>query len=179
MTLRQFVHLQWILINKTFDSVIHSKLSAKLKPLSSILTSIIITSVTGRSLTREPPQGSVSGPYPFNVFFNDLEIFYNNAPALFKNADDSTIVSPVGNQCDPSANLVEQSWSKENNMSCNQRKYKELNFRRRGNSSEYNPVFDIPQCSSLVLLGVTIQSDCKFRAKANKRLHVLRTLRKE
>ena len=63
-------------------------------------------------------------------------------------------------------------------MSCNQRKYKELNFRRKGNSSQYNPVFDIPQCS-LVLLGVTIQSDCKFRAKANKRLHVLRALRKE
>ena len=42
--------------SKTFDSVIHSKLSAKLKPLSSILTSIIITSVTGRSLTREPPK---------------------------------------------------------------------------------------------------------------------------
>ena len=64
-------------------------------------------------------------------------------------------------------------------MSRNQRKYKALNFRRKGNSSQYNPVFDIPQCSSLVLLGVTIQSDCKFRAKANKRLHVLKTLRKE
>ena len=31
------------------------------------------------------------------------EISYNNAPALFKYADDSTIVSPVSNQCDPSA----------------------------------------------------------------------------
>ena len=57
---------------KAFDSVNHSKLSAKLKQLPSILTSligtiaswllgnsefsIIITSVTGRSLTREPPQ---------------------------------------------------------------------------------------------------------------------------
>ena len=58
--------------SKAFDSVNHSKLSAKLKKLPSILTSligtvvfwllgnsefsIIITSVTGRSLTREPPK---------------------------------------------------------------------------------------------------------------------------
>ena len=54
------------------------------------------------------------------------------------------------------------------------------------NSSQYNPVFDIPRWSSLVLLGVTIQSDCKFRARvnlklieANKWLDVLRTLTKE
>ena len=47
---------------------------------------------------------------------NDLEISYNNAPALFKYADDSIIVSPVSNQCDLLANLVGQfmTWSKEN-----------------------------------------------------------------
>ena len=119
---------------------------------------------------------------------NDLEISYNNAPALFKYADDSTMVSPVSNQCDPSANLVGQfmTWSKDNNMSCNPKKCKELIFRSKGNNSQYNPVFEISQCSSLVLLRVTIQSDCKFRAhvnlnliKANKCIHVLRTLRKE
>ena len=44
----------------------------------------------------------------------------------------------------------------------------------------------IPQCNSFVLLGVTLQSDGKFNehvrtklVKANKCLHVLRTLRKE
>ena len=71
-------------------------------------------------------------------------------------------------------------------MSCNPKKCKELLFRSKGNNSQYNPVFDISQCSSLVLLGFTIQSDCKFRAhvnlkliEANKCLHVSRTLRKE
>ena len=60
-------------------------------------------------------QGSVSGTYLLNIFLNDLEISYNNAPALFKYADDSKMVSPVSNQCDPSANLVGQfmTWSKD------------------------------------------------------------------
>ena len=77
------------------------------------------------------------------------------------------------------------TWSKEN-MPFNPKKCKERIFRSKGNNSHYNPVFDISKCSSLVLLGVTIQSDCKFRAhvnlkliKANKCLHVFRTLRKE
>ena len=78
------------------------------------------------------------------------------------------------------------TWPKENNMPCNPKKCKERIFRSKGNNSQYNPVFDISKCSSLVLLRVTIQSDCKFRAhvnlkliKANKCLHVSRTLRKE
>ena len=69
---RKAVHLFTMDFSKAFDSVNHSKLSAKLKQLPSILTSligtiaswllgnsefsIIITSVTGRSLTREPPK---------------------------------------------------------------------------------------------------------------------------
>ena len=67
-------------------------------------------------------------------------------------------------QCDPSANLEGQfmTWSKDNNMSCNPKKCKELIFRSKGNNCQYNPVFDISQSSSLVLLGVTIQSDCKL-----------------
>ena len=104
-------------------------------------------------------------------------------------------MSPVSNQCDPSANLVGQfmTWSKENNISCNPKKCKELIFRSKGNNSQYNPVFDISQCSSLLLLGGRGGGGLRsrlivslFRAhvnlkliKANKCLHVSRTLRKE
>ena len=96
-------------------------------------------------------------------------------------------MSPVSNQCDPSANLVGQfmTWSKENNISCNPKKCKELIFRSKGNNSQYNPVFDISQCSSLGGLRSRVIVSL-FRAhvnlkliKANKCLHVLRTLRKK
>ena len=67
---------------------------------------------------------------------------------------------------DPSANLVDQfmTWSRENNMSCNPKKCKELIFRSKLKATIQ---IDIPQCSSLVLLRVTIQSDCKFRTHVN------------
>ena len=96
-------------------------------------------------------------------------------------------MSPVSNQCDPSANLVGQfmTWSKENNISCNPKKCKELIFRSKGNNSQYNPVFDISLCSSLGGLRSRVIVSL-FRAhvnlkliKANKCLHVSRTLRKE
>ena len=112
--------------SKAFDSVNHSKLSAKLNHLCN-----------WKVVNKGTTQGSVSGPYLFNIFLNDLEISYNNAPALFIYADDSTMVSPVSNQCDPSANLVGQfmTWSKDNNMSCNLKKCKEPIFRSKGNNS--------------------------------------------
>ena len=33
--------------------------------------------------------------YLFNVFLNDSNIFHNDVPALFKYADDSTVIAPV------------------------------------------------------------------------------------
>ena len=38
---------------------------------------------------------SVSSPYLFNIFLNDLNITLGNHDALFKYADDSTIIAPV------------------------------------------------------------------------------------
>ena len=63
---------------------------------------------------------------------------------------------------------------------------KKLVVRKKENNTQYEQICNIPQCNSLSLLGVTLQSNCKFRelirlklVKANKCLHVLRSLRKE
>ena len=68
-------------------------------------------------------------------------------------------------------------------------KCKELIFRKKENSGtrhQYAPINNIPQCDSLVLLGLTFQPNCKSSehvrlklTKANNCLHILRTLRKE
>ena len=61
-----------------------------------------------------------------------------------------------------------------------------LVVRKKNHNVLYSPISNTPQCNSFVLLGVTLQSDGKFNehvrtklVKANKCLHVLRTLRKE
>ena len=53
-------------------------------------------------------QGSVSGPYLFNVFINDLEINLEGRPALFKYADDSTIIVPFWGKGQCRTDLVDQ-----------------------------------------------------------------------
>ena len=74
-------------------------------------------------------------------------------------------------------------------MLCNPSKCKELIFSKKESSGTrqlYAPINNIPQCDSLVLLRLTFQPNCKFSehvrlklTKANKCLHILRTLRKE
>jgi len=41
-------------------------------------------------------QCSVSGPYLFNIFINDIEIYLDTLPVLFKYADDSNIIALFG-----------------------------------------------------------------------------------
>ena len=106
-----------------------------------------------------------------------------------KYADDSTLVAPVWKVgSDTSSGLVERflTWANCNSMSCNPNKCKELVIKKKGNSTFYPVVRNVPQHATLDLLGLTFQNDCKFFAhikaklcKANKCLHVLRVCRKE
>ena len=117
-----------------------------------------------------------------------MNVFHNDVPALFKYADDSTTIAPVTSNSDPSTRLVKLflNWSKENNMICNPSRCEKFVVRKKNNNMQYGQIYNIPQCTSLLLLGVTLQSDCKFSelvrlnlVKVNRCLHVLRSLRKD
>ena len=133
--------------------------------------------VTGYVLIRGPHK-EVWGPYLFNVFLDDLEVFMNDTPVLFKYADDSTILAPVWKDSNTSADLVNQflSWSINNQMLCNPSKFKELIFRKkesRGTRHQYASINSIPQCDRPVLLGPTFQPNCKLVSTLDSSLQKL------
>ena len=61
-----------------------------------------------KTVNKGTTQGSVSGPYLFNIFLNDLEIKLGNETLGFKYADDCTIIAPVYDDIDHSADLINQ-----------------------------------------------------------------------
>ena len=133
-------------------------------------------------------QGSVSGPYLFNVFLNDFNITLGNHDVLVKYTDDLTIIAPVWKEVDYSDQLVSQflDWTNTNGVCCNPSKCKELTIKKRGNRDLYSPIGKIPSCKEVEILGITFQCDSKFSVhmknkliKANKSLHILRRLCKE
>ena len=85
-----------------------------------------------KAVNKGTTQGSVGGPHLFNIFLNDLKITYVGFPALFKYADDSTIVAPAQGNTDTSVTLVNEflNWLRENCMSRNPSKCKELVIRK-------------------------------------------------
>ena len=84
-----------------------------------------------------------------------------NHDALFKYADDSTIIAPVWKEVDYPDQLVSQflDLTNTNGMSCNPSKCKELTIKKRGNRDLCSPIGIIPSCKEVEILGVAFQCD--------------------
>ena len=190
--------------SKSFDSINHKLLSDKLKclPLNPYIINwylsflenrkqrVVYTEFVGewKNVNRGIVQGSVSGPYLFNIFINDLDLEIDGNPALFKYADDSNIAIPIWKNKASRTDLVEKflCWTQENKMKCNPEKCKELIISKKGFDEVILPLYNILRCTSVVVLGMTFQENGKFSMhvkakmlKANRSLCVIRTLRKE
>ena len=108
-------------------------------------------------------QGHYTGQCEWSVFIeyliNDLEISIDNHRALFKYAHDSTLIVPDWSNGHCRTDLADQFliWSKENSIICSPSQCKEIIFCRKGFIQDIAQVNNIPQCTELLILGVTFQ----------------------
>jgi len=139
------------------------------------------------------PQGTWLGPNIFLIHINDLQ---TTLPA-FKFIDDVTVIEVIkvidniaSSQLQTSVDEI-VTWSTDNHMNINTSKTKEMiiDFARSSQSivTEFTTADDCPieRVSSFKLFGITLSNDlrwsCHVReisAKANKRLHFLKLLKR-
>ena len=150
--------------SKAFDTAKHDLLFSKLKlvPLNPYILNWYVSFLSDRrqwvvcnsiacdwiSVNKGTTQGSVSGPYLFNIFINDLQTDPESNSLLSKYADDSTLIIPVwkGGDSNTAIHVVNNftEWSINNCMKCNFSKCKELVFRKKGYNNVLDSVQNIP-----------------------------------
>ena len=133
--------------------------------------------------------GSVSGPYLFKLFLNDLELDEHNEISLTKYGDGSTILVIFSkNLQDKSDTALSKfmDWTEIDGMHRNSSKFKELILPKKGNLAVYPMLYNIKQYTTIPILGITMRGNCKFSEhvktklfEENKCLFIIRSLRKE
>ena len=102
-----------------------------------------------------------------------LEIKLGNGILGIKYADDCMIIAPVYDDIEHCAELINQfvRWAGQNRMHSNSIKCKELiMYKKRYTAEAYNSILGIPQTSTVTILGLTFQPNCKFSTHLKEKL---------
>ncbi|KAK3508817.1 hypothetical protein QTP70_009615 [Hemibagrus guttatus] len=195
-----YIRLLFIDFSSAFNTVVTSKLTAKLSDLG-ICTSIcnwIMDFLTNRLQSvrlgnhLSSTQGCVLSPLLYSLFTHDC-VLRHNSNIFIKYADDTTVVGRISNN-DESAYREEiqslSAWCSMNNLTLNATKTKELivDF-GKSNSSRHSPIYinwsEVERVSSFKFLGVHISENLSWHLntstlvrKAHQCLYFLRRLKK-
>ena len=141
-----------------------------------------------REIKSGVPQGSILGPLLFNIFLNDIFLFVDNT-SITNYADDNTpyaIESSIKNLLETLENEISTllKWLHWNEMKSNNDKCHLLVLNHEGDSIKIGDQ-QIAGCTSIKLLGITIDNNLNFKEhvtkickKANQKLHALARIAK-
>ena len=180
--------------SKAFDTLNHERLLVKLYKygIRGVALDLVKSYLTGRTqsvslkgrssatcqLMQGVPQGSILGPWLFNVYVNDLHHFLNHPPTQY--ADDTTVVVD-----DPNIDKLFDSlqsdldvffqWSVVNCLSLNASKTKFMLFSNRHFVGPMKPLsinnIHLESVTSIKFLGVHIDYKLNFSTHLDKLYH--------
>ena len=145
-----------------------------------------------KGLSKGAPQGSLFGPFMFNIFQNDLLYLIGNECDIFNYADDNTIScygSSATEVCDkliPAIDIV-LKWFKLNYMQANPNKFQFIMFGKDANkiAIDIDEGIRIESETDVKLLGIIIDDKLSFDkqikdvcSKAGKKINALARLSK-
>ena len=192
-------------LSKAFDSLPHRLLLSKLKAYGLNTNACTLVSSYFRSrkqrvkigntksewlnVLKGAPQGSLFGPFAYNVFSNDLLMLLSTICDIYNYADDNSI-SCEGDDYDSAHQKILQTsnvmlnWFKENYLQANPSKFQFIVFDKRNMSRSIQLDDHVLMSEKCVkLLGVNIDSNLNFSnhisimcKKAGKQLNVLARL---
>ena len=174
-------------LSKAFDCVPHDLLIAKMHAYGFDIDTLVLmfsylknrqqgVKVNNKihsfmTLVSGVPQGSILGPILFNLFINDITLFFNESD-LYNYADDNTISTFANTIKELIETLQSESeiaikWFNDNEMIVNPDKFQAIIIDRNNKGDLNHHIlkfndYEITSSNSVVLLGIEIDDKLNF-----------------